>query len=207
MSSSDTFRLDFQIKLRPVSSSSSSSSSKFQAAAAAFVKSPKCEALFENGDFTVVLCSSIWDDSEPYYTSSRDLCFYGACADRSSLMYRLRLGNLDGVMQKCLDVVFGDTMAFVWQGTFTLNPEEEEPLPEGSIRLFPVRPAAGQVQPTMEEEQKKPMDLSCVICLERPRDRILLPCNHFVLCQICSSQIQGVCPVCNAKARVEPVFM
>jgi hypothetical protein len=200
---SDTFRLDFQIKLRPVSSSSSSSS-KFQAVAAAFVKSPKCDALFENGDFTVVLCSSVWDDSEPCYTSSRDLCFYGACADRSSLMYRLRLGNLDGVMQKCLDVVFGDTMAFVWQGTFTLNPEEG-PLPEGSIRLFPVRSEA-KIQP-MEEEQKKPMDLSCVVCLERPRDRILLPCNHFVLCQICASQIQGVCPVCNAKARVEPVYM
>ena len=41
----------------------------------------------------------------------------------------------------------------------------------------------------------------CVVCLERGRDHVLLPCGHLCVCEACALQVQGgptpVCPLCR----------
>jgi len=37
----------------------------------------------------------------------------------------------------------------------------------------------------------------CVVCLERPRGVLLMPCSHAVLCSICAAKLPtGKCPYC-----------
>jgi hypothetical protein len=38
---------------------------------------------------------------------------------------------------------------------------------------------------------------SCVVCIEKPRNTILLPCAHVCLCQGCSVRVKD-CPMCRA---------
>lgn len=40
-------------------------------------------------------------------------------------------------------------------------------------------------------------ETTCVVCLDRPRDVLLLPCRHFSICGVCSAQIRDRCPVCR----------
>ena len=46
----------------------------------------------------------------------------------------------------------------------------------------------------------------CPICLERPKDTVLIPCGH-VLCKGCAEKIMAVCPMCRADVKEKnPVF-
>jgi len=40
--------------------------------------------------------------------------------------------------------------------------------------------------------------LPCVVCEDSPRIIHLLPCNHFILCEKCSSSVEE-CPICRSK--------
>jgi hypothetical protein len=45
-----------------------------------------------------------------------------------------------------------------------------------------------------------PRDKTCIVCLDRPRSRVLLPCNHLALCsECCSSLNPRICPYCRCK--------
>ena len=47
---------------------------------------------------------------------------------------------------------------------------------------------------------------SCIICLERPRDVVLLECGHVYTCKQCTERLQ-MCPVCRHKIdRFVPIF-
>ena len=38
----------------------------------------------------------------------------------------------------------------------------------------------------------------CVVCIERPRTVLLLPCKHLCLCKVCLGQLPDAnCPVCR----------
>ncbi len=40
----------------------------------------------------------------------------------------------------------------------------------------------------------------CVICMEKPRDLLIKPCNHFILCGDCGdnkSKVIKDCPICR----------
>lgn len=43
----------------------------------------------------------------------------------------------------------------------------------------------------------------CVVCLERERDVMLLPCNHAVLCGKCKpavlAKLGNTCPLCRQR--------
>ncbi len=41
----------------------------------------------------------------------------------------------------------------------------------------------------------------CCICLDNKCNILLLPCNHFVICDICCKEIYGnkTCPVCQEE--------
>lgn len=52
----------------------------------------------------------------------------------------------------------------------------------------------------MEDEIHCEDDHLCVVCLEHPRDEILVPCGHMVLCQQCCQSVMdssNECPVCR----------
>jgi len=37
----------------------------------------------------------------------------------------------------------------------------------------------------------------CVVCLNNPREVILLPCGHVVVCVDCMERLNGTCPLCR----------
>ncbi|XP_053625542.1 mitochondrial E3 ubiquitin protein ligase 1 [Plodia interpunctella] len=39
----------------------------------------------------------------------------------------------------------------------------------------------------------------CVVCSENPKEIILLPCGHVCLCEDCSDNITGSCPICRER--------
>jgi hypothetical protein len=56
-----------------------------------------------------------------------------------------------------------------------------------------------QLQKQLEEEQGK---LQCVICFERKRDTIVLPCMHFLTCYQCLGSLSSNrCPHCRSNIQ------
>ena len=43
-------------------------------------------------------------------------------------------------------------------------------------------------------------DASCVVCLARPREVVLLPCRHLSLCAVCAASV-SVCPMCRGAVE------
>jgi hypothetical protein len=75
----------------------------------------------------------------------------------------------------------------------------------------PKADAATMQSTTTMEEQVAPLAKVCVVCLERPVCRLLVPCGHPCLCQVCSTE-QGLkklrhkCPECRSAIRETVVF-
>jgi len=41
-------------------------------------------------------------------------------------------------------------------------------------------------------------EFNCIVCMDKKRTRISLPCNHFVLCEVCVGKITDrKCPKCR----------
>jgi len=40
----------------------------------------------------------------------------------------------------------------------------------------------------------------CVICLERKRDKLTMPCRHYSMCGKCSDKLK-ICPICRAGIK------
>jgi hypothetical protein len=38
----------------------------------------------------------------------------------------------------------------------------------------------------------------CCICMDKPCSVLLLPCNHFIVCEDCMKHID-ICPICNTN--------
>jgi len=39
---------------------------------------------------------------------------------------------------------------------------------------------------------------NCLICMERTREIVFLPCSHFLTCPLCAPKLSS-CPICNKK--------
>ena len=51
------------------------------------------------------------------------------------------------------------------------------------------------------EDDVNPDETLCVACLDRPRDAVLLPCRHTVMCIHCAWELKGQnkpCPFCRS---------
>lgn len=73
----------------------------------------------------------------------------------------------------------------------------EEQLAEAAMRLDL---ASGGPAEHLEEDQL------CVVCMEMPRDTVLIPCGHMVLCLDCCKDVRGgngECPVCRIHIEDE----
>jgi len=54
---------------------------------------------------------------------------------------------------------------------------------------------------------KKSSSLACVVCLEAPREILLLPCRHVCCCRACADRMER-CPMCRAqKTAFAKVFL
>ena len=63
---------------------------------------------------------------------------------------------------------------------------------------------------TMEEEGVVDDPTACVVCLEQPRDVVLLECGHICVCMSCANALPHPrkCPVCRSSVeRVVPTFV
>ena len=67
-------------------------------------------------------------------------------------------------------------------------------------------------QPTAQPVGRQPAP--CVVCLDAPRDCVLLPCGHTCLCLACAGVAlrqpgrQGVCPICRgAVTAFNKIFL
>ena len=72
----------------------------------------------------------------------------------------------------------------------------------------PLRQPISPPQPTGRQPA------SCVVCLDAPRDCVLLPCGHTCLCLACAGVAlrqpgrQGVCPICRgAVTAFNKIFL
>lgn len=48
------------------------------------------------------------------------------------------------------------------------------------------------------DKKSKSLELFCVVCLEAPRQVLLLPCHHVCCCKSCAQRLER-CPVCRAE--------
>lgn len=76
--------------------------------------------------------------------------------------------------------------------------------PEAGERSLSPEDCGAQLQVTeaaLTEAEKRERESSvCVVCMERSRDALLMPCRHKVLCMMCAFQVQdcsGECPYCR----------
>jgi hypothetical protein len=47
----------------------------------------------------------------------------------------------------------------------------------------------------------------CVVCMDAPKDRVVLPCGHMCVCAACAQLLRDLCPVCRGPIeRLVQVF-
>jgi hypothetical protein len=54
----------------------------------------------------------------------------------------------------------------------------------------------------MDEEEDIDENQLCVVCLENPREEVLVPCGHWVMCSECCAEIKSSsneCPMCRQE--------
>jgi len=48
-------------------------------------------------------------------------------------------------------------------------------------------------------------DSECIVCMERPRSRVFIPCGHVCLCEFCAPALKK-CPVCRKEGNAMPFY-
>jgi len=85
------------------------------------------------------------------------------------------------------------------------HPEKDKEIPVShSLHLFDEKPSA----PNAEFHPQKD-ETVCVICLERTRNILLLPCKHICLCRECFNKTKiAHCPVCRSavESKIDVYF-
>lgn len=61
---------------------------------------------------------------------------------------------------------------------------------------------ADNIQSLQQELAKKEEEKLCTICMQRPKDIVLVPCGHQIMCAVCSEEHstrgETTCPICRA---------
>ena len=65
------------------------------------------------------------------------------------------------------------------------------------------------IEPVIEEHKEVDISIKCILCKERPRDILIRPCNHIVVCLPCAHQLSDYkCPRCKvALTALERVYL
>ena len=47
----------------------------------------------------------------------------------------------------------------------------------------------------------------CVVCMDAPKNRVVLPCMHMCVCEACAQLLRDRCPVCRGPIeRIAQLF-
>ena len=72
---------------------------------------------------------------------------------------------------------------------------------EGDVSSMKIKLEELEKKLQKEEESKQ-----CVVCMDRLREMIIRPCNHYCVCQSCARRLPK-CPLCNRRiGRAEKVY-
>lgn len=70
---------------------------------------------------------------------------------------------------------------------------------------------ARMVRLTMNSSKNRTSPLTCIVCMDRPPNVVLVPCGHFCMCRYCALIVQertNDCPYCRRLIRrVHTVIM
>jgi len=77
-------------------------------------------------------------------------------------------------------------------------PESPAAHPVPSTSATPSPPVAAPPPPPTVQEGDD--DVSCVVCLARPRAVVILPCRHLSLCALCAADVP-TCPMCRGAVE------
>lgn len=58
---------------------------------------------------------------------------------------------------------------------------------------------------TKSQAQRKEEDNTCVICYERTKEMVFIPCGHICLCAKCGEG-KTTCPICRAEGKAIKIF-
>merc|ERR1711964_810290 len=78
---------------------------------------------------------------------------------------------------------------------------------ESKQQLAEVRDDHKKIQKTLEKAEQKleanEDERMCMICQERERTGTFLPCGHFILCEVCATDVKlsKRCPKCRANIK------
>ena len=53
------------------------------------------------------------------------------------------------------------------------------------------------------ERREQERSHECVVCIERNKCIVLMPCKHLCVCELCASTCSGRCPICRAVIESE----
>ena len=102
---------------------------------------------------------------------------------------------------ECINRVSGSSLSL----PLPSSPPSSSPSPSPSPS--PAGPSSSSISPSLVvvskgEEKEIDDDISCLICLDAPRDTVLLPCKHMSYCGPCAEQLKasrGQCAVCRGE--------
>jgi hypothetical protein len=68
-----------------------------------------------------------------------------------------------------------------------------------AILLF--HEALNNVPPTQKPKNMPMPTSTCVICMEKDINSVLIPCGHAMCCEECTKGIHNTCPVCRRSVN------
>jgi hypothetical protein len=73
------------------------------------------------------------------------------------------------------------------------------PVPQmlASLGMTHAQFVAARPKPTATESDDRKI---CVVCLDKPKCMLFLPCKHLAVCQDCAGRVRD-CPVCRTRVQ------
>ena len=67
----------------------------------------------------------------------------------------------------------------------------------------PLEMMAPATEKCKQVRAKEDDDKLCVVCMENPKNQILIPCGHVCVCEACAKDIGDACPLCRKEVKVK----
>lgn len=171
-----------------------------------FYKSIDIESSFHKGWYRLGLCYLKKDDVKKSYK-----CFKHACElDKNNEKYKLKV---DEIKFDYTIISLSDALTkFQNLNDSSQNDFQDSPrsfirsLKEGTIEVLKkieikLSQAIRNSKAILyidSPETNKDLSTLCVICLEKLRCKVCIPCNHLCLCEECFKKVE-LCPICRKK--------
>lgn len=127
-----------------------------------------------------------------YHTERKQLAGRLTGSAGSDIEYLVKLAALDAEAMKARR----DSQAPCWPVSVDIMEEQTRLIVDLARQLD----AAKDMLAKTAVPRAPPSLVLCVVCMDRERTRLLLPCRHVVTCDICAALLPS-CPVCRTGVR------